>query len=269
METMQGAQAAALADDDGARVGRLFDTLCVAIFIVALFFVPLLIHHGLYGLGLVGGGVALTALAAVALRRRFGRDLAALTLFNIAMVVGIAAAVLRSGGTQNLVLAWLCLPPVVAVMVRGSRAGALWAAVSLVTIVGLSLADAAGARVASTLSATTQDLLNTLLCCWLVVVVGGATAVCERGRQLAHARVLTQNQALAAATTQISELHDLLPICMYCKNVSTGSSAESWERIEAYVARHVDVRFSHGICETCYAHRFPEPAVDGDHGGGQ
>ena len=36
----------------------------------------------------------------------------------------------------------------------------------------------------------------------------------------------------------------------HCKSVR--SDQNYWEQVEDYVAQHVNVRFTHGICPTCY-----------------
>jgi len=50
---------------------------------------------------------------------------------------------------------------------------------------------------------------------------------------------------------QIQSLQEILPICMYCKNVRT--DGDYWERFEAYFKKYKDTNFSHGICPDCYA----------------
>lgn len=49
---------------------------------------------------------------------------------------------------------------------------------------------------------------------------------------------------------QIESLQEILPICMYCKNVRT--DGDYWERFEAYFKKYKDTNFSHGICPDCY-----------------
>jgi DNA-binding response OmpR family regulator len=55
---------------------------------------------------------------------------------------------------------------------------------------------------------------------------------------------------LEAALTQIKQLQGLLPICMYCKKIRVDPNY--WQQVEAYLAQHIDARFSHGICPDCY-----------------
>jgi hypothetical protein len=42
----------------------------------------------------------------------------------------------------------------------------------------------------------------------------------------------------------------LLTICSYCRKIRISQSA--WEQIEAYISRHSELKFSHGVCPECY-----------------
>lgn len=57
-------------------------------------------------------------------------------------------------------------------------------------------------------------------------------------------------QSLREALAQIKQLHGLLPICVYCKRIRDDS--HYWERLERYIEKHTEARFSHGICPGCY-----------------
>jgi DNA-binding response OmpR family regulator len=78
-----------------------------------------------------------------------------------------------------------------------------------------------------------------------------------RARLLAGCRVLELRANLAArvaeleaALARVKQLHGLLPICSYCKRIRT--DANYWQQVEAYLAQHADVSFSHGICPSCF-----------------
>jgi len=57
------------------------------------------------------------------------------------------------------------------------------------------------------------------------------------------------SQKLAAGR----QLQGTLPLCTYCKRISSGDN--DWQEIEAYIEAHSLVQFSHGICPTCYEHQ--------------
>ena len=57
---------------------------------------------------------------------------------------------------------------------------------------------------------------------------------------------------LTTALADVRELQKVLPICMYCKKIR--DDANYWQSVEAYISRHTNTVFSHGICPTCYEH---------------
>lgn len=62
-------------------------------------------------------------------------------------------------------------------------------------------------------------------------------------------RLADRVQALEQALSRVRQLHGLLPICAYCKRIRDDQNY--WKQVEAYLAEHADVQFSHGICPTC------------------
>jgi PleD family two-component response regulator len=56
--------------------------------------------------------------------------------------------------------------------------------------------------------------------------------------------------ALETALTQVQQLQELLPICGRCKRIRDDKNY--WEKIELYLSRHAEVKFSHGYCPECY-----------------
>ena len=65
-------------------------------------------------------------------------------------------------------------------------------------------------------------------------------------------RVLLEMQG---TMDQVKALAGFVPICSGCKKIRDDQGA--WEQVEAFVSRHLDVRFSHGICPTCEKRLFP------------
>jgi DNA-binding response OmpR family regulator len=63
-------------------------------------------------------------------------------------------------------------------------------------------------------------------------------------------RLAQRVKELEAAAASIGQLHGLLPICSYCKNVRTDD--HYWQQVEDYVAEHSRLQFTHGICPGCY-----------------
>ena len=84
-----------------------------------------------------------------------------------------------------------------------------------------------------------------------------------RARSRVGERVLTLQHGLAErvaelerALAQVNQLHGLLPICMYCKNIR--NDRNFWEKVETYVAEHSSATFTHGICPECRETRVQE-----------
>jgi DNA-binding response OmpR family regulator len=78
-----------------------------------------------------------------------------------------------------------------------------------------------------------------------------------RARVNVGARVVELQQELAGkvreleeALAQVKVLQGILPICSYCKSIRDDENY--WERVEAYISRHSDARFSHSICPGCW-----------------
>ena len=73
-------------------------------------------------------------------------------------------------------------------------------------------------------------------------------------------RILQLEQTLASkiteleiALTQVRQLKELLPICMFCKKIRDDN--DYWHQIEAYLHHHTGTDFSHGICPSCFSRR--------------
>jgi sigma-B regulation protein RsbU (phosphoserine phosphatase) len=71
-----------------------------------------------------------------------------------------------------------------------------------------------------------------------------ATRVVQLQQRLAD-RVVELEEAIS----RVRQLQGLLPICAYCKRIRDDQNY--WNQVESYIAEHLDVRFSHGICPSC------------------
>jgi phosphoserine phosphatase RsbU/P len=65
---------------------------------------------------------------------------------------------------------------------------------------------------------------------------------------------------LEEAMARVNQLQGLLPICSYCKKVRDDQNY--WHQVENYVARHIEVRFSHGVCPDCIGRLRRDLAID-------
>ena len=66
--------------------------------------------------------------------------------------------------------------------------------------------------------------------------------------QRLHLRLRVADRILTS-TSRIRRLESLLPICSYCKRIREGD--REWLQLEAYMSKHADAQFSHGICPEC------------------
>lgn len=64
-----------------------------------------------------------------------------------------------------------------------------------------------------------------------------------------------KNQELELALGEVKTLQGLLPICASCKKIRDNKGY--WNQIEAYIGKHSEVIFSHGICPECEKKLYP------------
>lgn len=64
------------------------------------------------------------------------------------------------------------------------------------------------------------------------------------------------NKELQNALDNIKELEGILPICAHCKKIR--DSGDEWQKLEAYIEKHSEAQFSHGICPDCMERLYPE-----------
>jgi CheY-like chemotaxis protein len=69
------------------------------------------------------------------------------------------------------------------------------------------------------------------------------------------ARVQTHIE-LKEALDRVRVLSGLLPICSFCKKIRDDRGY--WNQAEAYITKHSDATFSHGICPACAEKHFPD-----------
>ena len=68
------------------------------------------------------------------------------------------------------------------------------------------------------------------------------------------------NGELKEALDTINTLHGIIPICSHCKKIRDDRG--SWSQIEAYISKHSEAQFSHGICPECAKKFYPEFVKD-------
>lgn len=106
--------------------------------------------------------------------------------------------------------------------------------------------------------------LMVVLCSCVSVLAVASTAVALHAvdvkRKEAEAEILSLNagleqrvrertQELQDSMAQVEKLHDLLPICAWCKKIR--GDRDYWQTLEHYIAAGTGARFTHGICPDC------------------
>ena len=61
---------------------------------------------------------------------------------------------------------------------------------------------------------------------------------------------------MAEALEKVKTLHELLPICAWCKRIRDDQGY--WNQVEAYIHQHTGADFTHGICPECLEKQRPK-----------
>ncbi len=65
---------------------------------------------------------------------------------------------------------------------------------------------------------------------------------------------------LRDAADQIRTLRGIIPICSGCKSIRDDRGY--WSQVEAYVSKHSEAKFTHGLCPKCVPKYFPDIHLD-------
>jgi len=69
-------------------------------------------------------------------------------------------------------------------------------------------------------------------------------------------QLTVQVHKLQQALDDVSTLQGILPICLHCKKIRNDKGY--WEQVEAYISKHSEAHFTHGICPECMQTYYPE-----------
>jgi hypothetical protein len=112
----------------------------------------------------------------------------------------------------------------------------------------------------------TWEFQNTLNGCWYYIHDRAITWVDGRVVRLEIATDITVKknaevekaqliEKLKAALNEVETLRGIIPICSYCKKIRDDDGL--WNQMEAYISKHSEAEFSHGICPECVKKHFP------------
>jgi len=93
--------------------------------------------------------------------------------------------------------------------------------------------------------------INSLLN-WSVMSIAFMVSIHMLNRNLTNSLKLILVKAIEEKESALGEveiLQGIIPICSYCNNIRNDDNA--WEQMEAYIAKHSRVNFSHGVCPDC------------------
>ncbi len=76
-----------------------------------------------------------------------------------------------------------------------------------------------------------------------------------RTEELTH-----KNIDLKKALEEIKVLRGIIPICSYCHKIRDDEG--SWDQLEAYLTKHSNAEFSHGICPNCLSKARKDEGLD-------
>ena len=85
------------------------------------------------------------------------------------------------------------------------------------------------------------------------ILSSGLDITAERRAEKEREKLIKE---LREALNKVKTLSGLLPICANCKKIRDDRGY--WNQIEAYIGKHSDARFSHGICPECARKLYPE-----------
>ncbi len=152
------------------------------------------------------------------------------------------------------------LPPAIGGCCAGAAAG--WWALGgiLLALSGLLAAEHLGMVSSQPMPADTMSYTRWLSLAAAAGLLFYGVLIYDRIRSTAVRELSAANADLTEAMERIEALQGLVPICMHCKSVRLQPEGDEWERVEDYIKRYGDVRFSHGICASCANKFYPDLA---------
>ncbi len=66
---------------------------------------------------------------------------------------------------------------------------------------------------------------------------------------LANVRDISERKKMEETVKEVKALRGLIPICAKCKKIRDDKGF--WEKVEIYLEKHSDARFTHGLCKDC------------------
>lgn len=103
-------------------------------------------------------------------------------------------------------------------------------------------------------SYTDPDLYNETDMEMMISVADHLGVAIERKRSEENRELLIKE--LQKALEDVKTLQGIIPICSHCKNIRDDKGY--WNLLEAYIQKHSDAFFSHGVCPDCIKKFYPD-----------
>ena len=151
------------------------------------------------------------------------------------------------GETEGNELLWFFIIPVIGNHLVGYRRAIVWSGLALCIILGIFFLGVGGS-----LMIGNEFILVFILLFVLSVIL---SAHMERIRDHYVREALARIEILKETYRNIKTVKGLVPVCASCKSIRDDDGY--WTSLESYLAAHTELRFSHGICNTCLKEHYP------------
>lgn len=159
------------------------------------------------------------------------------------------------GAGNGTVLYWFFLTPLLLFYFGEKKEGSVWTG-SFIVISGLLLflPDLTGSHVYP-LHTGFKFLLAFAFVATIAFLLESSRFRFSRMLILKNEELSREKKQLEEALKRIKTLSGLIPICASCKKIRDDKGY--WNRLEAYLSRHSEAQFSHGICPQCAERLYP------------
>lgn len=155
-----------------------------------------------------------------------------------------------TGGIEAPALSWSLAIPIVATLLCGWRSGVFWLILVLFKISFFYWTDHAGHSFVqeypsrANLKAASYVTMMGITCFAFFLAL-----VTEYFKKQYLRRIEESNLLLKEALDNIKTLKGMLPMCAWCKKIRNDQGY--WDKLENYLTRHSEAKFSHGMCPDC------------------
>jgi hypothetical protein len=177
-------------------------------------------------------------------------------LIYIFMILSFGLIAFASPKTHVTIFAWPLIGILATFFLTGKRLGSIISAPFLIAVIGIFFNKYGFGPDALPTGALCNIILFTISASAIVMFYETTRFETEKALiEDIEERTKTEKEnkeliaRLQAALSEIKTLGGLLPICANCKKIRDDKGY--WNNLEAYIEKHSDASFSHGICQEC------------------